>query len=932
MSLDIKYIKDTEGNNYFPVVHEKGVVDDNGTTLESKLQSKQDAISDLSTIRSGATAGSTAIQSVTIGTTTTGAAGTNASVTNTGTATAPVLSFTIPQGAQGIQGIQGPQGERGPQGNTGVQVDSVASIIHSIDPTATYAAADVAGADAVQDVLSEVTELGGEIDKWDIVSPSTISSGWALTGVNGLCTANNSASLVKYQVTAGTRMWLKLSKDNGGVYQWQNNASVGSQSNNYLIGSPVTTATDGEVTVPTGATYLIVSQNNSNTTNEVSVYSGSQIQQNKEDIAALNEQIVNTTDTNTSDLWSQGYYGVDNGSSHNANDYIRTSNLPTDVDNIEAINTFWYYLQAWEGSTFKGTWNGSAFSTSSYLKQTSTDLDAMRTSYPSYSFRLSVRNEADTSITPSTDYVNIKLYRNDYLTERVSAIEESIGDIESSIDSLSKLISEELYIGELAVGSHDQYGFKTGYPTRVCMKNVIMFPRRRVKYRVSINTAYQTSFEFGVYASDMTHGIGSWLSDGDEFTLPENYNLYIASFKKVNDGEIFSSEIPDINPHFYAVDYEPYDIRECVSESENVFQNAMYDYGNHGYSYGLDDNGSDFVAIAHATDIHSDRQRLKDCYDIVMKEKNITAMCITGDTNNDVIQNGFGWLHELVNDYYAKGVDSAFCFGNHEVYSRSSVSISNSDAYNMVMQPMATAIGNTGTDCYYYRDFTSKKIRIISLNLYEDYGATGITRQYPHWSQTQVDWFISTLLSTPANYGVVILMHAPFVRPQKVEGKGDFYQDVVSTSTPTEYSDNPIYEIVDAFISRTTLSKSYSQDGTPSTLSVNADFASVNSGVEFIAYLCGHTHSELVGYAKGQTNTQLVLLSPCLASDYFHGNVQFWQANSSDVARNPNNVSGTVMNVYVIDRIHKTVRIVRFGNTWTYDMKRRLYMEIPYAT
>lgn len=99
--MDIKYIKDNEGNNFFPVVNEKGVVDDNGTTLESKLQSKQDAISDIDTIRSKA---NTAIQSITVGTTTTGEAGSSANVINTGTATAPVLNFTIPQGAQGVKG------------------------------------------------------------------------------------------------------------------------------------------------------------------------------------------------------------------------------------------------------------------------------------------------------------------------------------------------------------------------------------------------------------------------------------------------------------------------------------------------------------------------------------------------------------------------------------------------------------------------------------------------------------------------------------------------------------------------------------------------------------------------------------------------------------------------------------------------------------
>lgn len=47
---------------------------------------------------------------IAIGTTTTGAAGTSASVTNTGSSTAAVFNFTIPRGADGQTGPQGPQG------------------------------------------------------------------------------------------------------------------------------------------------------------------------------------------------------------------------------------------------------------------------------------------------------------------------------------------------------------------------------------------------------------------------------------------------------------------------------------------------------------------------------------------------------------------------------------------------------------------------------------------------------------------------------------------------------------------------------------------------------------------------------------------------------------------------------------------------------
>lgn len=59
---------------------------------------------------------------LTVGTVTTGAAGSEADVEITGTAPSQTINFTIPQGIQGIQGeqgVQGIQGETGPIGPTG---------------------------------------------------------------------------------------------------------------------------------------------------------------------------------------------------------------------------------------------------------------------------------------------------------------------------------------------------------------------------------------------------------------------------------------------------------------------------------------------------------------------------------------------------------------------------------------------------------------------------------------------------------------------------------------------------------------------------------------------------------------------------------------------------------------------------------------------
>ena len=65
---------------------------------------------------------------ITIGSVTTGAAGSSATVTNSGTSTAAVLDFTIPQGAKGAQGEQGQQGIQGLTGATGNGISSIDKI------------------------------------------------------------------------------------------------------------------------------------------------------------------------------------------------------------------------------------------------------------------------------------------------------------------------------------------------------------------------------------------------------------------------------------------------------------------------------------------------------------------------------------------------------------------------------------------------------------------------------------------------------------------------------------------------------------------------------------------------------------------------------------------------------------------------------------
>ena len=73
------------------------------------------------------------VVSVQIGSTTTGEAGTNASVTNVGTNTEAILDFTIPKGVKGDKGDTGATGERGEKGEQGLAASIAIGTVTSVD-------------------------------------------------------------------------------------------------------------------------------------------------------------------------------------------------------------------------------------------------------------------------------------------------------------------------------------------------------------------------------------------------------------------------------------------------------------------------------------------------------------------------------------------------------------------------------------------------------------------------------------------------------------------------------------------------------------------------------------------------------------------------------------------------------------------------------
>ena len=96
----------------------------------------------------GATGAVGSAGTVTIGTTTTGSAGGNASVTNSGTSSEAVLNFSIPKGVSGAAGVQGAKGNTGATGAAGdnatIAIGTITTLAENANATVVNAGTDTA--------------------------------------------------------------------------------------------------------------------------------------------------------------------------------------------------------------------------------------------------------------------------------------------------------------------------------------------------------------------------------------------------------------------------------------------------------------------------------------------------------------------------------------------------------------------------------------------------------------------------------------------------------------------------------------------------------------------------------------------------------------------------------------------------------------------
>ena len=127
------------GSAYVALQGNSNIIPTSDTAVWSVMTSKGDT---------GATGATGSAGTVTIGTTTTGSAGGNASVSNSGTSSDAVLNFTLPKGASGTAGIQGSIGLTGATGAAGdnatIAMGTITTLPENSSATVVNAGSDTA--------------------------------------------------------------------------------------------------------------------------------------------------------------------------------------------------------------------------------------------------------------------------------------------------------------------------------------------------------------------------------------------------------------------------------------------------------------------------------------------------------------------------------------------------------------------------------------------------------------------------------------------------------------------------------------------------------------------------------------------------------------------------------------------------------------------
>ncbi len=334
---------------------------------------------------------------------------------------------------------------------------------------------------------------------------------------------------------------------------------------------------------------------------------------------------------------------------------------------------------------------------------------------------------------------------------------------------------------------------------------------------------------------------------------------------------------------------------------------------NHQGSYTVYNHENNFC-IAHGSDFHVDVDRLENFRDFVDGVDSIDAAIITGDFTSNGTDTEFNAMMGVEFDR----IEPLRCIGNHD-----------RDGGKNLAQ-IATAL-DMDNDYYVNDDYVADfGIRIIVLNRYDVASTTkSVAQRDGHFSQTQINWFITKLKESITNsYHVIVAMHAidniygasSIRTAQNDKGFWQRWWQNEGTST-TQTSGTIIEDIIAAFRTGGSVNGTYSHNDGTTSVTVNDSFS---GNGKFVCYMVGHCHIDMIGYSRTHPD-QLYLAAPTASCIGLNQSSQEYACGTQvlDLPRVAGTKTEDCFNVYAFDTTNKIVKVVRVGADMNDLMEKR---------
>lgn len=475
---------------------------------------------------------------------------------------------------------------------------------------------------------------------------------------------------------------------------------------------------------------------------------------------------------------------------------------------------------------------------------------------------------------------------------------------------------------KLKLTEDNDYVLTTESQVQLPVENTVFNIRLNSDYRVgfiaapgsTLNAEDDAAADAKTGDSDIKKGIVKWFKDGDKYSV-HNLYLYVRVFvtHKNNidsDGNIKNNvKVTDIDKTGLKLIYVG--TANVVADNRAKMADIALNRGN-------------YAVITHGSDVHGDIVRL---YNMMQFSEAISAdfAAVTGDITAFAYRTGYS---AFVNAMLGRKTNVIAVAGNHDIGYMPNGAESDLKKYEQLFSKLYSEYGYKNTEsnkCYYYKDDEQHKLRVITLDQYER--TNGVNDKYweMRMNQPQVDFLIETLKSTPEDYSIVLAYHSPEnARSTRNVVDGTFYQQL---ETSDDGVPAVVADIIDAFISRTSINKQYDTSSTYTyNIRATADFKDAKA--TFVAHLTGHQHIDGVAYLP-TTNTQLMLNVSCMTATkgVKNGNAL---AESVDLIRSRDDYTQDCFNTYIIDTDKKVVRIIRIGADTKKDGGKRDYMNSSY--